>query len=234
MNNPQNLDRTEMDKFASLAADWWNTNGRNKVLHDINPTRLSYISKAHNLDGASVLDVGCGGGILSEAMAKSGAIVTAIDPVSELIDIATEHARSSSLSIDYRNMTTKELAQTNSTFDLVTCMELIEHVPDPAALIEDCKSLLKPGGTLILATLDRTLLSYILSIFIAEYVLNILERGTHDYEKFLRPAELVAIARSQNLVANDVSGMLYNPLTRTAKLTKDPKVNYLCEFIREE
>ena len=234
MNNPQNLDLTEMNKFASLAADWWDTNGKNKVLHDINPTRLSYISKAFNLDGASVLDIGCGGGILSEAMAKYGAIVTAIDPVPELIDIANEHARSVSLSINYQNMTTQELAQTDATFDLVTCMELIEHVPDPAALIGDCKSLLKPGGTLIVATLDRTLLSYLLTIFVAEYVLNLLERGTHDYEKFLRPAELVAIARSQNLAANDVSGMLYDPITRTAKLTKDPKVNYLCEFIREE
>ena len=234
MDNPQNLDHAEMGKFARLAEEWWDPDGKNKVLHDINPVRLSYISQAHKLEGVSVLDIGCGGGLLSEAMAKSGAIVTAIDPVTELIEVATDHARSNSLTIDYQNTTTKKFVQMETSFDLITCMELIEHVPDPYDLIGDCKSLLKPRGKLIVATLDRSLASYLLAIFAAEYIFNLVEKGTHDYEKLLRPAELVAIGRSHGLLVNDLSGMLYNPLTRTSKLTDRPKVNYLCEFIREE
>ena len=229
-----NLDAHEREQFAKLAASWWDPEGPTRTLHDINACRLDYICRDRSLVGLRIADIGCGGGILSEALARAGAHVVAVDASAELIDIARTHARADNLPIDYRPQLVEELvAQEGNGFDLVTCMELIEHVPDPGALIEACAQLLKGGGELVVSTLNRTPSAYALGIVMAEYVLNLVPRGTHDYAQFLTPAELARIARARGLQLQDVSGMHYNPLTRRARVAARPLINYFARFAKD-
>lgn len=228
-----NLNPDEREKFANLASDWWDRDGPCRTLHDINPCRLDYLSKAMDLEGKRIADIGCGGGILSAALATSGAKVTAIDASAELIDVAREHARANDLVIDFRAQMSNELArEAAASFDLVVCMELIEHVPDADALITDCAELLRDGGQLVVSTLDRGPMAYALGIVAAEYLLRLVPRGTHDYTKFLRPSELAACARRHGLEVLDVSAMHYNPVTRSAHCGGKPRVNYFARFRR--
>lgn len=228
-----NLDSNEAEHFSSLAASWWDRDGPCRTLHDINPCRLEYVRGGGSLAGKQVADIGCGGGLLSEAMARDGAHVTAIDASEVLIATAREHAATAHLDIDYRVMLSRELAESDpARFDLVTCLELIEHVPDADALLADCAALLRPGGTLVLSTLNRNPQAWLLGIVAAEYVLGLVPRGTHDYQQFIRPSELAASARRQGLELRDVSGMRYNPVTRRARSGGPPRVNYLARFVR--
>ncbi len=228
-----NLDGDERDRFATLAAQWWDADGPLRTLHDINPCRLEYIAAACPLDGRRVADIGCGGGLLSTALAARGAQVTAIDAAPELIEVARAHGKAHGLDIDYRAELCAALATREPrAFDLVVCMELVEHVPDVDALIGDCAQLLRDGGELVVSTLNRTPAAYVTAILGAEYVLGLLPRGTHDYERFLRPAELARCARRHGLELLDVSGMRYNPITRRARLGGAPRVNYLARLRR--
>ena len=228
-----NLDPEERDKFAELAPAWWDESGPCRPLHDLNPCRLDYVATRMELSGAAIADVGCGGGILSEALARKGARVTGIDATRELIDLACEHALQSALEIDYRLGTSSELAASDAAgFDAVVCMELIEHVPDPDALLADCARLVKPNGLLVVSTLNRTPAAYAFGIVAAEYAFSLLPRGTHDYAKFIKPSELARSARRYGLMLEDVSGMAYNPLTRHARLRRSPVVNYFASFRR--
>ncbi len=230
-----NLDSNETEHFTSLAASWWDRDGPCRTLHDINPCRLEYVRGGGSLAGKQVADIGCGGGLLSEAMARDGARVTAIDASEVLIATAREHAAAAHLDIDYRAMLSRELAESApARFDLVTCLELIEHVPDADALLADCAALLRPGGTLVLSTLNRNPQAWLLGIVAAEYVLGLVPRGTHDYQQFIRPSELAASARRHGLELRDVSGMHYNPVTRRARSGGPPRVNYLARFVRRD
>lgn len=228
-----NLNPEERSRFAALAASWWDPDGSSRTLHDINPCRLAYVGEGLDLNGLRVADIGCGGGILSVALARAGARVTAVDATPELIDVAIGHAAGLALSIDFRVQLSAELAAAApAAYDIVTCMELIEHVPDATALLGDCAALLKPGGRLIVSTLNRTPAAWALGIVAAEYVLDLVPRGTHDYAQFLRPAELAAAARLHGLEVMDISAMRYNPLTRRARLGGAPQVNYLARLQR--
>ncbi len=230
-----NLDSNETDHFTSLAASWWDRDGPCRTLHDINPCRLDYVRGGSSLAGKQVADIGCGGGLLSEALARDGAHVTGIDASDALVATAREHAAAAHLDIDYRVMLSRELAESApARFDLVTCLELIEHVPDADALLADCAALLRPGGTLVLSTLDRTPQAWLLGIVAAEYVLGLVPRGTHDYQQFIRPSELAASARRLGLELRDVCGLHYNPLTRRARSGGPPRVNYLARFVRRD
>jgi len=228
-----NIDHSEIAKFEELASRWWDTQGEFKPLHDINPLRLHYIDERVNLNGKKILDVGCGGGILSESMAKRGAAVTAIDMGKAPLSVARLHALESELDIDYRQITVEELAEEMpGTFDAVTCMEMMEHVPDPSSVIKACKTLVKPGGSVFFSTINRNPKSYLFAIVGAEYVLNMLPRGTHDYAKFIKPSELDEWAREHELELRNIIGMSYNPLTRTYKLGRDVDVNYMVHYLR--
>ena len=229
-----NVDETEVHKFSSRAEEWWNITGDFKTLHEINPTRLAYIESCTNIHNKSVLDIGCGGGILSEAMAVKKANVTAIDASQENIDCAHEHAQQNNISINYQCVTAEELAIDNSSqFDVITCMELLEHVPDPASLIKACTELIKPGGHVIFSTINRQAQSYLFAIMAAEYVLNLLPKGTHDYQQFIKPAELAAWCAESGLTLRDIRGMQYNPLLKKCSLTQKPYVNYLMDTVLE-
>jgi 2-polyprenyl-6-hydroxyphenyl methylase/3-demethylubiquinone-9 3-methyltransferase len=224
----ENLDPRAQDHFGALAATWWDPSGPNRALHDINACRLGYVQAHVALGGARVLDAGCGGGILSEALAGAGARVTAIDASAPLIEVARAHARAEGLAIDYRTASVAAFAGAGERdYDVVTCMELIEHVPDADALIRDCARCLAPGGTLVLSTINRNAWAWLFGIVAAEYLLDLVPRGTHDYRQLLRPSELAASARRHRLMLTDVSGMRYNPLTRRATLTAQPHINYL-------
>lgn len=228
-----NIDHSEIAKFEELASRWWDTQGEFKPLHDINPLRLHYIDERVNLNGKKILDVGCGGGILSESMAKCGAAVTAIDMGKAPLSVARLHALESELEIDYRQITVEELAEEMpGTFDAVTCMEMMEHVPDPSSVIKACKTLVKPGGSVFFSTINRNPKSYLFAIVGAEYVLNMLPKGTHDYAKFIKPSELDEWAREHELELRNIIGMTYNPLTRTYKLGRDVDVNYMVHYLR--
>ncbi|NQZ54326.1 MAG: bifunctional 2-polyprenyl-6-hydroxyphenol methylase/3-demethylubiquinol 3-O-methyltransferase UbiG [Piscirickettsiaceae bacterium] len=223
-----NVDPAEVAKFEALASSWWDPEGESKPLHELNPLRLSYIQDRCNLDEQHVIDVGCGGGILSEALAKSGAYVTGIDMGKMPLDIAKLHALESSLTIDYQQITAEEKAQQSAEqYDAVTCMEMLEHVPDPASVITACAQLVKPGGDLFFSTLNRHPKAYLVAVLGAEYIMNILPKGTHDYKRFIRPSELANWCRQAGLDVCDITGMSYNPLSKTFKLTDDVKVNYL-------
>ena len=226
-----NSHANELAHFSALAARWWDPNGPSRPLLDLNPTRLAFIAKQVELSGAKVLDVGCGGGILSEALAASGAIVTSVDLSADLIEVAKLH-KPPAMNIDYRLQSAESLAaefesHSHEKFDAICCMEMLEHVPEPEEILAACATLLKPGGVLVLSTLNRTPKAFALGIVAAEYLLNLVPRGTHRYAQFLKPSELARELRSLGFELTQQSGMQYNPLTRKAKLVDDMSINYL-------
>ncbi|SEL56297.1 3-demethylubiquinone-9 3-methyltransferase [Atopomonas hussainii] len=223
-----NVDRSEVAKFEALASRWWDRNSEFKPLHDINPLRVQWIDQRAGLAGKTVLDVGCGGGILSEAMALRGADVTGIDMGEAPLAVAQLHQLESGAKVNYRRCTAEELAaEMPGQFDVVTCLEMLEHVPDPASVIRACYTLVKPGGEVFFSTINRNPKAYLFAIIGAEYVLRMLPRGTHDFKKFIRPSELGAWCRAADLDVKEIIGLTYNPLTRTYKLEADVDVNYM-------
>ncbi|WP_417474145.1 bifunctional 2-polyprenyl-6-hydroxyphenol methylase/3-demethylubiquinol 3-O-methyltransferase UbiG [Luteimonas mephitis] len=223
-----NFRQSELDKFAALANRWWDPKGPQKALHALNPVRLGYVADRVALRGAKVLDVGCGGGLLSEALARAGADVTAIDLAADLIKVAKLHGLESGVKVDYRVQPVETLAaEQPGAFDAVTCMEMLEHVPDPGAILSACASLLKPGGRLFVSTLNRTAAAFALAIVGAEYVARLLPRGTHQYRDFIRPSELGAWLRESGLQLEDVSGLVYEPWRDAARISRRTEVNYL-------
>jgi 2-polyprenyl-6-hydroxyphenyl methylase / 3-demethylubiquinone-9 3-methyltransferase len=233
MDNGINIDPAEIEKFGRMAAHWWDPDGELKPLHDINPLRLEYIRSRTELNGAEVLDVGCGGGLLSEAMAAAGARVTGIDMGKEPLAAAELHRREAGLDITYRQATVEEtVVQVPGRFDVVTCMELLEHVPRPGSVVAACGGLVKPGGDIIFATLNRNPKSFVFAILGAEYILGLLEKGTHQYGKFVKPRELAQWAESENLTVQDATGLHYNPFTRSYSLGGNTHVNYLMHLWR--
>jgi len=223
-----NVDQAEIHKFSELAHRWWDPNSEFKPLHEINPLRLKWIEGIAALPGKKVLDVGCGGGILSEAMAAAGAEVSGIDLSEKALKVAKLHLLESGLNVDYQLISAEAFAeQKPGAFDVVTCMEMLEHVPDPAAIVAACARLVKPGGHVFFSTLNRNPKSYLYAVIGAEYILNLLPRGTHDYAKFITPAELARMTRTARLETQQLIGMTYNPLTKIYKLEPDTSVNYL-------
>lgn len=228
MNMTSNADAHELDKFGDLAHRWWDPNSEFRPLHDINPARLAWIDGHVGLKGKQVIDIGCGGGLLSEGMAALGAKVTGIDLSEKALGIARLHLYESGHSIDYRLIAAEAMAaEAPASFDLVTCLEMLEHVPNPASTIEACASLVKPGGQVFLSTINRNPKAYMLAVVGAEYVLNLLPRGTHDYTRFLKPAELARLCRNAGLEVLEITGLRYNPFAREAALGGDTDVNYL-------
>ena len=230
-----NYHQAELDKFAALANRWWDPDGPQKALHVLNPVRLEYVRQRTPLAGARVLDVGCGGGLLSEALARAGAQATAIDLAPELVKVARLHGLESGVQVDYQVKAVEVLAEERpGGFDAVTCMEMLEHVPDPAAIIAACARLLRPGGRLYLSTLNRTPAAFALAIVGAEYVARLLPKGTHRYADFIRPSELAGWLRQAGLQLEDVSGLFYDPLRHKASLTRRTEVNYLACALKAE
>ncbi|KAF1707977.1 bifunctional 2-polyprenyl-6-hydroxyphenol methylase/3-demethylubiquinol 3-O-methyltransferase UbiG [Pseudoxanthomonas sacheonensis] len=224
----ENFDQAELDKFGALANRWWDPQGPQKALHALNPVRLDYVKQRVALHGAAVLDVGCGAGLLSEALAREGAQVTATDLAPELIKVAKLHRLESQVSVDYRLQSVESLAaERPGSFDAITCMEMLEHVPDPAAIVAACATLLKPGGQLFLSTLNRTPAAFALAIVGAEYVARLLPKGTHHYQDFIKPSELAAWLRAAGLQLEDVSGLAYEPWRNAARIIGRTDVNYL-------
>jgi 2-polyprenyl-6-hydroxyphenyl methylase / 3-demethylubiquinone-9 3-methyltransferase len=223
-----NFRQEELDKFAALANRWWDPQGPQKPLHALNPARLGYVADRVPLRGAKVLDVGCGGGLLSEAMAKAGADVTAIDLADDLVKVARLHGLESGVKVDYRVQSVEALAaEQPGAFDAVTCMEMLEHVPDPGAILQSCAMLLRPGGRLFVSTLNRTPAAFALAIVGAEYIARLLPAGTHRYSEFIKPSELAAWLRSAGLELEDVSGLMYEPWRNAARIVSRTDVNYL-------
>ena len=226
-----NVDQHELDKFEKLAGRWWDPHSEFKPLHDINPLRLDYIDRHAGLQGKRVIDVGCGGGLLSEGMAARGAQVTGIDMGKAPLSVARLHQHESGLEIDYQQITVEQLAESQAgSFDIVTCMEMLEHVPDPASTISACAKLLKDDGRLFLSTINRNPKSYLFAVIGAEYILGLLPKGTHDYSRFIRPSEMESWARESGMQPSDIIGLVYNPLTREYKLNQDVSVNYMACF----
>lgn len=224
----KNIDGDEIARFAAQADAWWDLEGEYKALHDINPVRLAYVQDHAGLEGKNVIDIGCGGGLLSEAMAAAGANVTAIDMASPSLDVARAHAGQKGLSVNYRQSTAEAWAhQYRGCYDVVTCMELVEHVPDPRLLVHACGKLLRPGGDLIFSSVNRTWLSRMLVIWMSEYVLGIVAKGTHTYDKFVRPGQLVQWGKEVSLSMQDISGLRYLPFIGYAALCKSTAMNYL-------
>ena len=229
-----NVDGAEIAKFDRLASRWWDTSGALRSLHQINPLRLRYIRQRTSLRGAKVLDVGCGGGILSEAMATAGARVTGIDLGAEALAAARHHAAMGGLKIDYQQKAVEALASSEvEPYDLVTCMELLEHVPDPRSVVRACSRLLKPDGDLIFATINRNMKSFLFAIIGAEYILRLLPMGSHRHKRFIKPRELRGWGEECHLKMQDVTGLGYNPFTHGYFLTKDTSVNYLAHFKKD-
>ena len=227
-----NADQNELDKFSQLAHRWWDPNSEFKPLHEINPLRLDWINHHANMAGKTVLDIGCGGGILSESMAQRGAIVTGIDLSDKALRIADLHLLESGNKVDYQKISAEELAIENtSRFDIVTCMEMLEHVPNPASTIAACAALVKPGGHVFFSTINRNAKAYLLAVVSAEYILNMLPKGTHDYAKFIKPSELSRWAKSVELEPNELIGMTYNPFSKSYSLGRNTDVNYLMHAI---
>ncbi|MEM9743228.1 MAG: bifunctional 2-polyprenyl-6-hydroxyphenol methylase/3-demethylubiquinol 3-O-methyltransferase UbiG [Pseudomonadota bacterium] len=223
-----NVDPQEVSKFDDLANRWWDPEGDFRPLHDINPLRADYILERSGLTGRRVVDVGCGGGILSEAMARAGADVTGIDMAERPLAVARLHAAKADVSVDYQATTAEALAETEAErFDVVTCLEMLEHVPDPGSTVAACARLAKPGADLYFSTINRTPRAYAMAIIGAEYVLRLLPRGTHQYGMLIKPAELVRYAEQAGLIVDDMKGMFYNPFTRNATLNNDLGVNYM-------
>jgi 2-polyprenyl-6-hydroxyphenyl methylase/3-demethylubiquinone-9 3-methyltransferase len=229
-----NADPIELEKFSQLAHKWWDPNSEFKPLHDINPLRLGYIDRHAGLTGKTVLDVGCGGGILSESMASLNANVTGIDLSDKALQVAKLHLLESGKQVNYRNIAVENLAtEQPAHYDVITCMEMLEHVPDPQSVIAACAKLLKPGGWIFFSTLNRNPKSYLLAIIGAEYVLNLLPRGTHDYAKFIKPSELAQACRNAGLNIENIIGMSYNLLNKEYSLGKDTDVNYMIACRRD-
>ena len=229
----RNVDTAEVAKFTAIAQSWWDPSGPSKALHDLNPVRLKYVERHMSLGQREVLDVGCGGGILSEAMARAGAQVLGIDLSQAVLDVAELHALEAKTRVDYRAIAAEELARERpASFDLVTCMEMLEHVPQPAAIIAALAELVKPGGQVIISTLNRNPLAFAVAIVGAEYIARVLPRGTHEYLKFIRPSELARWGRNAGLRLEDLTGIAYNPLTRAFRLSPNTGVNYLARFTR--
>lgn len=232
--NP-NADQAELDKFSELAHRWWDPESEFKPLHDINPLRLDWIDRTAGLAGKKVLDVGCGGGILAESMAARGAAVTGIDLSDKALSVARLHLLETGQKVDYRKISAEELsAEMPGAFDIVTCLEMLEHVPDPSSTVRACARLVRPGGRVFFSTINRNPKSYLFAIVGAEYVLNLLPRGTHDYAKFIRPAELARYSREAGLAVGEVIGMTYNPFSKTYALGADTDVNYLMSTLRDD
>lgn len=225
---PLNADEIELQKFGDLAHKWWDKNSEFKPLHEINPLRLNYIDKLVGLQGKRVLDVGCGGGILSESMHFKGAEVTGIDLGEKALNVAKLHQLESGAKVSYQLISVEELAAKQpASFDVVTCMEMLEHVPDPSAIVAACAKLVKPGGSVFFSTINRNPKAYLFAVIGAEYILNMLPKGTHDYAKFIKPSELSTWVRNSNLTVSGMRGMSYNPITQYYSLGDDVSVNYL-------
>ena len=225
---PDNIDTGEQSKFDALASDWWKPDGNLRTLHDINPLRMEYINRRTSLAGKAVLDVGCGGGLLCEALAAKGADVTGIDISSISISIARSHSQVGNYKINYEHISPETLARSShQKFDVITCMEMLEHVPDPESIISACATMVKPGGDLFFSTINRTPSAYLMAILAAEYLLKLLPRGTHEYARFIHPSELAAWCQIHGLTVEDITGMSYIPLLRKAIFKKTPDVNYL-------
>ena len=235
MSASHNADQAELDKFSELAHRWWDPESEFKPLHDINPLRLDWIDRAVGLAGKQVLDVGCGGGILAESMATRGALVTGIDLSDKALSVAKLHLLETGQKVDYRKAAAEELAAAMPcAFDVVTCLEMLEHVPDPASTVRACAQLVRPGGLVFFSTINRNPKSYLFAVVGAEYVLNLLPRGTHDYARFIRPAELARYCREAGLAVCELVGMTYNPFTKTYALGANTDVNYLMRCRRDD
>jgi 2-polyprenyl-6-hydroxyphenyl methylase/3-demethylubiquinone-9 3-methyltransferase len=233
MTENTNIDPVEIKKFEDLASRWWDKQGEFKPLHEMNPLRLNFINHGSPLAGKNVCDVGCGGGILTESMASCGATSSGIDMGKAPLAVARLHAMESELDIDYHQMTAEELAsQKPAEFDVITCMEMLEHVPDPSSVIEACATLVKPGGSVYFSTINRNPKSYALAIVGAEYVMKMLPRGTHDFSKFIKPSELDEWARDAGLELVDIKGVNYNPFTSLFSQSQDVDVNYMVHYTR--
>ena len=231
----RNADQAELDKFSELAHRWWDPESEFKPLHDINPLRLDWIDRSVGVAGKKVLDVGCGGGILAETMATRGAVVTGIDLSDKALSVAKLHLLETGQKVDYRKISAEELAvEMQGAFDIVTCLEMLEHVPEPASTVRACAQLVRPGGTVFFSTINRNPKSYLFAVVGAEYVLKLLPRGTHDYAKFIRPAELARYGREAGLTVDEVIGMTYNPLTNIYALGTNTDVNYLMRTRRDD
>jgi 2-polyprenyl-6-hydroxyphenyl methylase/3-demethylubiquinone-9 3-methyltransferase len=228
-----NADQNELDKFSQLAHRWWDPNSEFKPLHEINPLRLEWIDRQANISGKKVLDIGCGGGILSESMAQRGADVTGIDLSDKALGVARLHLLESGCRVDYRKISAEDFAEeTPGRFDLVTCMEMLEHVPNPASIVSACAALVKPGGHVFFSTINRNAKAYVFAVIGAEYLLRLLPKGTHEYVKFIKPSELARWARSVALEPDELIGMTYNPFTRRYGLGRDSDVNYLLHTVK--
>lgn len=230
-SNSPNADDAEIAKFDAIAHRFWDPQGEFATLHSLNPARFSYISERYRLAGAEAVDIGCGGGLLAESLARAGARVTAIDLSPSMIDVARLHAAGEGLKIDYRLQSVEALRESRTGgFDIVTCMEMLEHVPTPADTVQTLADLVRPGGSIFISTLNRNLRAFLLAIVGAEYVARLLPRGTHEYERLIRPSELAAWARTAGLELLDLGGLDYDPITRLTRLTSDPAVNYLAHL----
>jgi 2-polyprenyl-6-hydroxyphenyl methylase/3-demethylubiquinone-9 3-methyltransferase len=230
-NIARNVDPAEIARFEATASRWWDPDGEMRPLHDLNPVRLGYVERHAQLADRAAVDVGCGGGLLAEAMARKGARVVGLDMAEDLLEVARLHALESATQVDYRLEPAELHARDHAgSYDVVTCMEMLEHVPDPAAVVAALATLAKPGGHVFVSTLNRTPRAYALAILGAEYVLRLLPAGTHTYAKFIKPSELAAWAREAGLVTADIAGLQYDPFTRAARLNDDAAVNYLMHF----
>ena len=230
-----NVDQSEIDKFSALAHRWWDPTSEFKPLHAINPLRLSWIESITSLAGKKVLDVGCGGGILAESLSKAGGIVTGIDLSNKALKVAELHQLESNTSVQYRSISAEDLAkQEPENYDVVTCMEMLEHVPDPSSVVQACATLCKPGGSIFFSTLNRNPKSYLFAIIGAEYILKLLPKGTHEYDKFIKPSELAGFTRQAGLELLEIKGMTYNPLTQIYRLGSDTDVNYMIATRKSE
>jgi len=231
----QNVDQSEINKFEVLASRWWDPESEFKPLHDINPLRLNYIDERAQLPEKKVVDIGCGGGLLSEGMALRGAQVTGVDMGEAPLQVARLHQLESGVKVDYLQTTAEQLAEKQTEqFDVVTCLEMLEHVPSPASVIKACAKLAKPGGHLFFSTINRNPKSYLMAVLGAEYILQMLPKGTHEYGKFIKPSELAASIRAAELDLEDITGMTYNPLTKKYKFGKDVDVNYIVHVTKPE